>query len=93
MSIQEDYERFNQDNPHVIETLEKMATRWLERHQKVGVKMLVEALRWNTGFRTEGDPDFKLNDKYTSRYARELLRRHPEWQGRIDTRQLRAVSA
>jgi len=87
--IQFQFEQFHAENPLILTTLEELADRWLRVRQVVGMKMLWEVLRWNVGIRTNGDP-YKLNNNFTSRYAREILRRHPEWDGRIKTRALAA---
>ena len=86
-TLQARFEQFHEANPHVYATLERLAERWLASHPKVGTKMLWERLRWELSVdTTEHRP--RLNNSYTSRYARLLLARHPEWTGRIETRQL-----
>lgn len=87
MSIQAKYQQFHLDNPHVLDTLDTLASTWLRRHPRVGVGMLWEVLRWDLGFRTDGQP-YKLDNNLRSRYARDLLVRHPEWDGKLRTRQL-----
>jgi hypothetical protein len=90
--IQQKFERFHQENPHVLTTLERLATEWFEYHDTVSVKMLWENMRWRLGIETQGEP-FKLPNNYPSRYARLLIARHPEWAQRIRTCSLRAVAA
>lgn len=90
-SIADKFTAFHEANPHVARALETLAAQWLARHQKVGMKALFERLRWESGLQTEGDA-YRLNNSYTSLYARLLLARRPEWEGRIETRILRAIS-
>lgn len=91
MSIQTRFEDFHHDNPQVLLELERLAEQWFSAgHLKCGLKMLWEVLRWELGLRTRGDDGFRLNNNFTSRYARLLVERHPEWDGRIETRELRA---
>jgi len=85
----EKFEQFHATNPHVARALEALAAQWLAYHQKVGVKALVEVLRWEYGIRTRGDV-MKLNNSFTAYYARLLIDRHPEWVDAIDTRQSQA---
>lgn len=88
--LQQQFERFHEANPKVYEVLHKLAAEWLENHSKVGVGMLWEVMRWQLGVQTSGDV-YRLNNDYRSRYARLLLAEHPEWTGRIETRQLKAA--
>jgi hypothetical protein len=90
--IQEKFEEFHSDNPFILGLLEKLADEWLREHEQVGMKMLWEALRWRLGVDPKVRVDtYRLNNNYTSRYARLLLESHPEWQGRIKTRALVAA--
>ena len=51
--------------------------------------MLFEVLRWNQFVETD-DPDFKLNNIYTSRYARLIMEAEHGLAGIFDTRDLRS---
>ena len=86
-TIAERFEAFHAANPHVADALEVLAGQWLARHRKVGVKALIERLRWEAGVQTDAT-DYRLNNTLTSRYARLLIDRHPEWADRIETRAL-----
>ena len=89
-TIVERFEAFHAANPHVAAGLEHLAAEWLGAgHRKVGVKALVERLRWEAGIRTSGD-DYRINNDFTSHYARLLIERRPEWADAIETRALRA---
>lgn len=90
MSIAERFAMFHGANPHVADALEALAAQWLAHHRRVGMKALVERLRWESGIQTSADP-FKINNSYTALYARLLILRHPEWRGAIQTRTLRAT--
>lgn len=92
LSIDERFDLFHEANPHVADALDALARQWLARHPKVGVKALVERLRWESGVTTTGDP-YRINNDFTSRYARLLLDRHPEWVGRIEVRALHKEAA
>lgn len=89
LTIQQRFEQFDANNSWVFTALEALAADWLSMgHKRVGVKALAEVVRWQYG-RTVGEP-FKLNNDFTSRYARLLVDRHPEWADAIETRELRA---
>ena len=89
-TLQQQFELFHAANPHVYEAIEKLARQWLRTHSKVGLKLLLEVARWELALQTIGKAP-RLNNNWTSRYARLLLADHPEWTGRIETRQLRAA--
>ncbi len=89
MSIQDRFEAFDLANPHVYRTLARLAEEWLSRHRVVGMKALWERLRWEYGVQTTEQAP-RLNNDYTSRYARKLLAERPEWAGRIRIRGLQA---
>ena len=89
-TIQERFEAWIAVNTWVIPKLEELVTEWLDAgHKRVGMKQVWEVLRWSYG-KTTGDP-FKANNDYTSRAARLLIDRHPEWADAIETRVLRAA--
>lgn len=90
-SIQERFEAFHEANPQVYEALVKMARKLVAMgRKKIGIAMLFEVLRWNHAIRTVGDVDFKLNDNFTSRYARLIASQEPDLAGVFELRQLKA---
>lgn len=90
--IQERFERFHRDNPHVLRELEELAQQWFDAgNRSVAIGMLWETLRWKSGISTQTSEPYKLNDHFRSRYVRLMIERHPEWADRFETRQLRAA--
>lgn len=87
MTLEQRYEAWREVNGHVVDACESAAAQWLARHERVGVKAIFERLRWESGVSEHGTV-WKLDNRMTSRVARDLLDRHPEWQGRIATRVL-----
>lgn len=72
-TVQERFEAFHRDNPHIYELLVKYAVQaaragW--RHY--GVKSLFERVRWHVYVEAMDERGFKLNNDFTSRYARLL---------------------
>ena len=89
-TIEERWTAWRTANPWVLDALEHLAADWLNaRHSRIGVKALWEVIRWQYG-QTTGDT-FKANNDFTSRAARDLIARRPEWADRIETRTLRAA--
>lgn len=90
LSISERFALFHNANLWVADALEELAADWFAAgHQRVGIKALVEVVRWQYG-RTTTDR-WKVNNDFTSRYARLLIDRRPEWASSIETRELRAA--
>lgn len=70
--------------------LERMAQQLHDRgRSRISIELLFAQLRWHSLIATTGDV-FKLNDHYTSRYARLLLENHPEWEGLFELRRLKS---
>jgi hypothetical protein len=91
LSIQERFERFDRENPHVYPHLRRLALEARDAGlQRIGVRMLWEVMRWHVAIETRDPSGLKLNDHYTSRYVRKLIREHPELDGLFETRRLRA---
>lgn len=91
-TLDQRFEMFHVCNPWVAERLLAMTRALVERGRtRVGLKMLVETIRWEHHM-TTNDPtsDFKLNNSLVSRYARLLMAEHPELDGVFETRELRS---
>jgi len=90
-SIQSKFEAFHQCNPWVYTQLVRMTYDLVHRgHNRVGIAMLFEVLRWETMMHTT-DPShagFKLNNNYRSRYARKIMADYPDLAGVFETRGL-----
>lgn len=91
LTIQERFDAFHAANPWVLTALEALIADWLAHdNAKVGIKQMFEVIRWRYG-RATTDTSFRLNNNWTSRYARLALDLHPEWAHAIETRVLRAA--
>lgn len=83
---------FHEKNPIIYDTLVRLARRALQRRRRqIGVRMLWEAMRWELTVETvDPNSDYKLNDHYTSRYARLMMAREPDLLGAFELRGLRS---
>lgn len=89
-SIADRFAEFHRLNPWVFRELERLAAEAIsDGDTRIGVKHLVEVLRWRYRRGTDGSR-WKYNNNWTSHYARLLLEAHPEWVEHIETRRLRA---
>lgn len=89
LTATERFEAFHRANPWVARELERLADELVAAGAaRFGVKLLIERLRWDWTKATKGDK-WRLNNNHTSRYARLLIERRPDFADRIETRDLR----
>lgn len=80
-TLEERFDRFHAQNPHVFESLRDLALEMKANgYPHGGISMLYEVARWQLTFRTT-DPDFKLNNNYKPLYARKLMAEVPGLEG------------
>jgi len=90
-TIQERFEAFHRANPAVFSAFRRAALDLKARgRRRFGAKAIWEHMRWHMALET-GGADFKLDNSFTSRYARLLLERHPEeFEGFLELRALQS---
>ncbi|MBC9717797.1 hypothetical protein H9Y04_35230 [Streptomyces sp. TRM66268-LWL] len=87
-SIDERFDDFHTSHPWVFEALEELIEEWIESGGgRISIKALFEQLRWPAS--RQRVPPIRLNNIFTSRYARLLRHEHPEWANAFETRRLR----
>lgn len=92
LTIQERFEQFHTDNPQVYEALVKFAREAKKAGKnKLGVKLLVERARWELMFYTKTDDGFKINNSFTSRYARLIMEQEDDLKEFFDLRRTLAA--
>ncbi len=91
MSIEERFATFHAANPPVYTELVALARQAHRRgYRRIGIELLFGALRWRRMMATTADAyGFKLNDHFTSRYARMIMAREPDLADLFATRTLR----
>jgi hypothetical protein len=91
-SIQTRFEAFHANHPEVYRAIVKLAfdlkTRGFRRY---GLKSLFERVRWHFQIDLDLGEEWKLNNNYTSRYARKLMAEFPELEGFFEVRELKAA--
>jgi hypothetical protein len=92
LTIQQQFQRFHEANPWVYHRLREMALELHHRgHRKIGIKMLIEALRWQYYRQTSDPSGWKLNNNYSSRYARLIMEKTPCLRDSFETRTLKSA--
>lgn len=91
-TIEQRFQIFHQQNPWVYAALVRLA-RDLQRngHQRCGIKMLFEVIRWQWSRETSSADGFRLNNSLTSRFARLIMEQEPDLEGFFDVRELKAA--
>lgn len=88
-TIQQRFEAFHKQNPHVYAALRSLAFQMRGNGVKAyGIKGLTERVRWEFSMQTKGET-FKICNSYTSRYARLLIKNEPELRDFFELRELR----
>jgi len=86
------FKAFHEANPHIYQELRRLALKMRGTGRKrYGIKSLFEVLRWHRALASTDD-DFKLNNNYTSFYARVLMEQEPELAGFFNLRKSRSES-
>ncbi len=90
LSHDEAFRAFHAANPQVYDLFRALTWQMVRAGRaKVGAKMIWERLRWEYALRTD-DGAYRLNNNYTSRYARLLMANEPALAGVFETRELRS---
>lgn len=74
------FQRWIRRNRHVVDTFIRLAREWhAAGHDRCGIGMLTERVRWEHGMRgARDDAGFKINNNYRSRLARVILTECPD---------------
>jgi hypothetical protein len=83
---------YHHANPEVYAAFKQIAERLYRRGvQHYGAKAIMEVVRYRTIVR--GDDGFKVNNNYTSRYARLLMAEDPRFAQFFELRVLKSEAA
>ena len=92
-SIEESFNEFHQDNPHIYAYYIRFAIEWLETGaNKISSKQIIGRIRWFLDVETKGKEAeaFKINDAFTAHYSRLFTSQYPQFESRIEFRRLRS---
>lgn len=93
LTIDEAFEEFHGNNPHIYRNLRFLAFQAVNAGRKrIGIKFLFERLRWEYCVKSVHDEsDYRLNNNFTALYARMLMDAEPCLDGVFEVRQRHAV--
>ena len=87
-----DYKRWDDLNPHFYPLFCRFADQLAARgYRNISSKLLFERIRWESMIQTSGE-EWKLNNNYTSIYARRFMRDFPRHDGLFRLRELHALT-
>jgi len=76
--IQEAFERFDNRHPEVYELFVKFVREILAAgHNHYSAHAILLRIRWHYDIDPDHNEDFKLNNNYSSRYARKFVEDYP----------------
>ncbi len=87
------FDQYDKDNPTIWNKFKEYAFKAIRKGFKnYSSKALFEVIRWNTAeeYKLDG---FKVNNNYTSGYARKFMKKFPEHKGFFRTREQKNKSA
>ena len=92
-TIRAKFEKYDEENPEVYRLLVRLARQWVSAgHSKLGIKTLIERLRWEFHVTASKDVDgFKINNNFAPYYARKIMTENRDLEGLFETRMLTAV--
>ena len=98
-TIQEAFEEFDKNNPKVYQLFKEQVLLAIAKgKERISPKYIINWLRWEVFIKTddtiaieiEGEKTvFKINDAYSSRYARKFIEEYPMHEPKIVKRRLR----
>ena len=90
-TIQERFEQFHRENPHVLQLLVNYTIQVKNRgFNHYSMRAIFERARWHVKIDSHKNrAKFKLNDNYISRYVRLIEEKHPHLKDFYFKRRLR----
>tara|TARA_R110002020_G_scaffold145908_4_gene320212 strand:- start:7636 stop:7962 length:327 start_codon:yes stop_codon:yes gene_type:complete len=84
------FEEYHRTHPQVYRGLRDLALEVRRAgRQRIGMKLLIERLRWDHMLTGCEEDEWKVNNNHASRYARLLMESEPELAGLFELRELR----
>src|SRR4051812_12291868 len=89
-NIQARFDEFGQEHPEVYALFRQFAQEVrLAGHRKFSADAILHRIRWEYDVNRRRDGGFKINDHFSSRYARRLMTDDRSFVGFFETRELK----
>lgn len=91
--IQEQFERFHALHPEIYAEFRQIALKLLQHGRShYGSKAILEVIRYHRALSGKGETElFKINNNYSSRYARKLMEEDERFDHFFELRELRSA--
>lgn len=91
-SIQEAFEAFDREHPEVYARFRNLAADLLNKgHARYSADALLHVIRWHYALQGPRPEDFKINNNFSSRYARKLASEDERFAEFFETRVLKSA--
>lgn len=81
--------RYHEQNPRIWGQFKQYAFQMMQAGRKKGsAKEIMERVRWEENLTRSEDQDFKINNDFTSLYARKFIEKFPEAGGFFEFRKV-----
>jgi hypothetical protein len=88
-TIQERFEAFDAANPQVYRAFKGFALQLLNAgRRRYSSDAVLQRVRWHFAIETTGSDPYRINDHYSSRYARKLIAEDSRFDGFFELREL-----
>lgn len=89
LTIEQRFRKWLAENPGIYDAVVRLAREVKAKGKsRCGMKALFERVRWDLWLDARGD-EFRMNNIYSSRLAREVMRREPDLTEFFETRELK----
>lgn len=79
MTLNEKFEEYNSQNPHIYRQFVFYTINAIESgYKNFGSQMILEKIRWETGVVSKNS-DFKINNSYAAFYSRLFMKDFPQY--------------
>lgn len=76
----EAFQHYHKQNPDIYRMFCRFARQAAQRRDHYSAKAIMERIRWETML-NDDQPDFKIDNTWTSHYARKFMADYPQYNG------------
>ncbi len=94
MDLDDRFFKYHKENPHVYKLFAKYAKQVKSLgYGSYSMRTIMHRVRWHINIETKDRDGFKMNNSYSSRYARLLIEKMPRFKTFFELRRLQSPSA
>ncbi len=89
-TIEEAFNIFHKDNPHIYQKFAEQCFLAVNKgKKKTSAKMIINVIRWHSYLETNTDDEYRINDAFSAHYARKFIEDYPQHNELFELRRLR----